>query len=614
VAANSRIPRAPRTIKSKLPLPTPREHYETRLAHFRDAHALAERRFRNVGAARVAALAALIAVGGIGFGPEWFSPWWLIAPAAVSIALTILHDRVEHERSRSSRGIAFHERALARLAGVWIGSGNPGDRFRDPKHVYADDLDLFGRGSLFEFLSTARSGAGESTLASWLLSPGARDELLARQQSVEELRPRADLREDLALVGDDVRAAIDAGASARWGTLPPAGFFRGARALAFILAAAAIATLILWLAHVVILSVFLAVLLVEIGFWSAIRQPVDRVSAGVAAPGKELRLLVLLLERLEREDFISPRLAALKRELGVGGHAASRRIKRLSRLTDNLDSARNSDIFRAITSPLLWIPQFAMAIESWRRESGPRIGAWIAAIGEFEALCSLAAFAYERPGAIFPELTGDHEPLLHATAMHHPLIPPASSIPNDVSLGDGMRLWIVSGSNMSGKSTLLRAVGLNAVLAWAGAPVPCASLRISRLAIGASLRANDSLADNRSRFYAEIERLRDIVNLAREGPTLFLLDELLSGTNSHDRRIGAEALVRGLVTRGAIGMVTTHDLALSKIADTLDATARNVHFEDHLEGGEIRFDYILREGVVTRSNALELMRAVGLDV
>jgi DNA mismatch repair ATPase MutS len=168
---------------------------------------------------------------------------------------------------------------------------------------------------------------------------------------------------------------------------------------------------------------------------------------------------------------------------------------------------------------------------------------------------------------------------------------------------------------MSGKSTLMRAIGLNTVLAWAGAPVTCAEMSVSPIHIGASMRANDSLADNRSRFYAEIERLRDVVNLARAGhPTLFLLDELLSGTNSHDRRIGAEALVRGLVERGAIGLVTTHDLALSQIADTLGGRAINVHFEDHLEGGEIRFDYRLRPGVVTRSNALELMRAVGLDV
>jgi DNA mismatch repair ATPase MutS len=168
---------------------------------------------------------------------------------------------------------------------------------------------------------------------------------------------------------------------------------------------------------------------------------------------------------------------------------------------------------------------------------------------------------------------------------------------------------------MSGKSTLMRAVGLNTVLAWAGAPVACARLNISPLSIGASMSTHDSLADNRSRFYAEISRVRDVVELARTGhPTLFLLDELLSGTNSHDRRIGAEAVVRGLVDKGAIGLVSTHDLALAEIVTTLNGLAANVHFEDHLENGEIRFDYRLREGVVTRSNALELMRAVGLDV
>jgi DNA mismatch repair ATPase MutS len=274
----------------------------------------------------------------------------------------------------------------------------------------------------------------------------------------------------------------------------------------------------------------------------------------------------------------------------------------------------NNYFFRPIAAPVLWIAQYSMAIESWKRRNGPHIGRWSAAIGEFEALCSLAAFAYERPLASFPDLIADG-PEFEAAAMTHPLIPPDHAIPNDVAIGGAVRLWIVSGSNMSGKSTLLRAIGLNAVLAWAGAPVTAERLRVSRLYIGASMRANDAVTDNRSRFYAEISRLRDVVELARAGrPTLFLLDELLSGTNSHDRRIGAEALVRGLVERGAVGLVTTHDLALAQIADTLGGRAINVHFEDHLEGGEIRFDYRLRKGVVTRSNALELMRAVGLEV
>jgi DNA mismatch repair ATPase MutS len=358
---------------------------------------------------------------------------------------------------------------------------------------------------------------------------------------------------------------------------------------------------------------FLFAVMAEMAFGFAVRPSVAAVTGAVSAPAHELRMLALLLERLENEPFTSARMMRLAGELKVEGTTASRRIKRLTRLIELLDSSENM-FFRPIAHLLVWNSQFAMAVEAWRTVNGPQIGKWIEAAAEFEALCSLSAYAFERPDATFPTLEPEG-PLFDAEALRHPLIPAAVAVANDVRLGSGMRLWIVSGSNMSGKSTLMRAVGLNTVLAWAGAPVACARLRISPMMIGASMSTHDSLADNRSRFYAEISRVRDVVELARTGhPTLFLLDELLSGTNSHDRRIGAEAVVRGLVEREAIGLVSTHDLALAEIVPDLNGRAANVHFEDHMEDGEIRFDYRLREGVVTRSNALELMRAVGLDV
>ncbi|HTS76205.1 MAG TPA: hypothetical protein VMG40_08380 [Bryobacteraceae bacterium] len=593
----------------------PAENYQSRLSTFERDRTRVERRFRLVGNFRVLMLLLGIGIAGVAFGPGWISAWWLLAPIAVSIPLAILHDRVEQQRSRAARAVSWYERALARIAGKWIGAGNQGERFRDPRHVYADDLDLFGRGSLFELLSTARTAAGESTLARWLLAPGERAEVIARQQSVAELRERPALREDLALVGEDIRAAVDSDALAHWGSRPPVRFFRGARAIAFALSVLCVATLALWLAELLPLTPFFVVLLFEILYTMAVRDGVREIVAAMAAPGRDLRLMRALVERLEREPFSSPALDKLRRSFETHRVPASRAIRKLSGMMERIDSARLHMFFRITAAPLLWIPQFAMAVEAWRLDYGAHIGEWVAAIGEFEALGSLATFAYERPAAVFPDVAEEPDPVIDAVQMHHPLIAPAVSVPNDVKIGGELRLWIVSGSNMSGKSTLLRAAGLNAVLAWAGAPVTCARLRVSRLSIGASLRAVDSLADNRSRFYAEIERLRDIVNLARAGkPTLFLLDELLSGTNSHDRRIGAEALVRGLVERGAIGMVTTHDLALAAIAETLGPRAINVHFEDHIEGGEIRFDYRLHPGVVTRSNALDLMRAVGLDV
>jgi DNA mismatch repair ATPase MutS len=186
---------------------------------------------------------------------------------------------------------------------------------------------------------------------------------------------------------------------------------------------------------------------------------------------------------------------------------------------------------------------------------------------------------------------------------------------SDVHLGGGMQLLVVSGSNMSGKSTLLRTVGINAILALAGAPVRAASLRLSPLAVGATLRIQDSLQEGRSRFYAEITRIRELADIAAgSAPLLFLLDELFHGTNSHDRRVGAAGVLRSLLDRGAIGLITTHDLALTSVADELSPRAANVHFQDWFEGNEIRFDYLMKPGPVTRSNALALMRAVGLDV
>jgi DNA mismatch repair ATPase MutS len=225
----------------------------------------------------------------------------------------------------------------------------------------------------------------------------------------------------------------------------------------------------------------------------------------------------------------------------------------------------------------------------------------------------VASFAYEQPEASWPELR-EGEPGFDARRLGHPLIPPERRVPNDVTLGREPAMLVISGSNMSGKSTLMRSVGVAAVLAQAGAPVCCAALRLTPLQVGASIRIQDSLQEGTSRFYAEIQRLRQIMDLAGTSPTLFLLDEILHGTNSHDRGIGAEAVVRGLLTRGALGLVTTHDLALARVADELAPTSRNVHFEDHVVAGRIEFDYTLREGVVTRSNAIELMRAVGLEV
>jgi DNA mismatch repair ATPase MutS len=354
-------------------------------------------------------------------------------------------------------------------------------------------------------------------------------------------------------------------------------------------------------------------LLAQSLFALRVRARVRRAIASAEEAGRDLALFSRLLARLEVEAFRAPLLVTLRAALDGKGLAASRRIARLRLALDLLDARRNQ-LFAPVGATLLWTTQLAFAIESWREAWGPALGSWIDVVGEAEALSCLSGFRYENPQHCFPELV-EGDARFEGRAIGHPLLPAERCVTNDVALGGDLRMLVVSGSNMSGKSTLLRTVGTNAVLALAGAPVAAERLRLSSLAIGASIRIQDSLLEGSSQFYAEIRRLRKIMELA-EGAfsVLFLVDEILHGTNSHDRGIGAEAVVRGLLDRGAVGLVTTHDLALARVADSLAPRATNVHFHDHLEGGAIAFDYRLRPGVVEKSNALELMRAVGLDV
>jgi hypothetical protein len=594
--------------------------------------ALRERRHRALGYGRLAAVIAAAAVVWLALAGH-LSIVWITLPIAVFAVLVAIHDRLLRILERRRRAQRFFERALARLDGKWAGTGEPGDRYLDPAHAYARDLDLFGAGSLFELLCTARTHIGEDTLARWLLAPAGPATARARQEAVSELRPRVDLREDLAVVAEESRTGVDPVSLAAWGEAP--GLLERGRLHAAVWAltalgvagVSALAAYVLSLLGAVRISeaacialrdVFLVVLAVNGTFLYRVHQRIGAVVRAAEEAAEELKLLSEVLVRLERESFHSPLLAALGASLDTEGAPPSKRIGRLNRLMELLDS-RDHVLVRVAEPFVLWTTHLAFAVEAWRRHSGPVVRRWLTATGEMEALCSLASHAFEHPDDPFPEFVGD-EALLEAEAIGHPLIERSRVVRNDVRMGGaGPRVLVVSGSNMSGKSTLLRTLGVNAVLAQAGAPVRARRLRMSPLAVGASIRVTDSLQGGVSGFYAEILRLRQILDATarpspKGAPVLFLIDEFLHGTNSHDRLIGAQAVVRGLVERGAIGLITTHDLALADIAGELGERAANVHFEDHIEDGRMVFDYALRPGVVRKSNAIELMRSVGLEI
>ena len=590
----------------------PRDAYLQRQARFETQRQHYAARDARLGPLRLVAAALIILAIVLSVKGPRISVLWLLLAIGAFVALVAYHISIRRKRAQAERAIAYYDTRIARIDDRWIGTGSTGEHFDVPHHVYAADLDLFGRGSLFELLSAARTRMGEETLARWLMAPASADAVRARQSCIADLRDRVDLREDFALEGAAGRAGVQPDALLKWADALNELQSPGLIALAVILP-------VLVIAGVVIASVWgtitpvLLVLAVEGLVLHLNRDAIRSVIQGTENAFEDLRLLAGLLMRTERESFNAPALRELVQRLSSHTLPASATIGKLSTIVGFVEARRNI-VLALLQLPLLYPLITAIAAERWRKAHGAAAAPWIEVLGELEALLSLSAYAYEHPADPFPELV-DRAACFEAKALGHPLIPAAQCVRNDVALCGETRVLLVSGSNMSGKSTLLRTIGINTVLAMTGAPVRAASLRVTPLQVGASIRVNDSLHEGSSRFYAEITRLKQLVQLMDgDLPLLFLLDELLQGTNSKDRRAGAEGIIRAFMQRGAIGLVSTHDLALTDFELPNAGALRNVHFEDAIVDGKMTFDFRLREGVVTRSNGIELMRSIGLEV
>lgn len=611
---------------------------------------------------RLVVMLAIFVLAWIAVQNRAISLLWVALPVAVFFVLISWHERLLQRKRRARQACAFYQAGIDRIEERWRSAEiEDGDRFRSPDHPYADDLDVLGQGSLYHLLNQTRTRTGEETLANWLLAPAGAEEVVARQAAVAELMLSGDLREEMATLGSEVRSALDPQRLSDWGT--GSAPLAGVSAFRWVFAGLAIANVsfaVLWIAGVVSGRPLLLSCLVSFVLFLLLRVRIGTVVDSVEQASRDLSVIAELMDRLEREKFQAPWLRQRSEELRLDGAKAGDEIRRLLRWAQRLESRRNA-FFAPFGALVLWTSQIAFVVEGWRKRWGGRVARWLQVIGELEAAACLGTFAYERelvnpPDAskdavdgapkrqvTFPEVI-DHGPaLMQAEALGHPLIAPELCVRNDVSLAvasgleapaEAPQALVISGSNMSGKSTFLRACGLNVVLAWAGAPVVATRFRTSPLVVGASIRIQDSLQEGKSKFYAEIQRLRRILDLARgQVPALCLLDEILHGTNSHDRRIGAAAVVKALLEQDALVMVTTHDLVLARLTeqDELDADSRggesvedseraaerrlrNVHFVDTIDDGGLHFDYSLRPGVVEKSNALELMRQVGLDV
>ena len=623
----------------RLPPPAgdPRPTYASRAARSDDAAALADRTVRSYGRIRLATFAAAVSGAWALSSADWhWAAWGLAAGAVLIFGLLVAGQRRARRRRRRAELIAeINRRGIARVERRWDDLPSPRAETPPDDHDYAKDLDLYGRASLLHLVGTSGTPHGQRTLRDWLLSGADTDTVAARQEAVSELAAALGFRDRLAAevqlaaeghLAAAVRNAADHETSRflRWAEdaawLPGR---RGLRWAAAVLPPMNVAGLALYFLGVAPGAVaawpLLASLAVLWPRWKAISRvfsEADDGESGVRGYGPVLAHLAN-----SSTGFKSRCFAAIRER--IGGDDSSRRpahreIGRLRRLLDMADLRRSPLFHVPLALVLFWDVHVLAALERWKGRSGHRVRDWLRAMGEAEALAALAALAADHPDWKMPTLDPDAD-TVRGRSLGHPLLPPVACVRNDVEVGPRGSFLLVTGSNMSGKSTLLKAIGLNVVLARAGAPVCARSLRLPSLRVVTSMTVRDSLADGVSFFMAELRRLKQVVDAA-EAPcdaagTLYLLDEILQGTNSAERRIAARTVVRRLLASDAVGAVTTHDLTL---ADAEDLTARSVavHFTESVredDDDQLVFDYRLRSGTATSTNALRLLGLVGLD-
>jgi len=544
------------------------------------------------------------------------SPWLFVAGFVAFVTLIWMSMNRQNKLARKQRLMGFYDRALLRVDGSEPQSGRTGteagQNLRPDGHLYERDLDLLGPDSLFGLLATVRTGPGERGLARYLLEPASHAETLRRQEAVKELLPQTALREEIALLGATSFHQISASFFDEWLEEEAPAFHPVFRIALLVTASLNVALLLAGFIHLrpwgELFPNLVAVLAVQGVISAYLRSRVMPLLQSGARLELNVRLLADGLALLQGASFTGPKLKELQRASQEPAGA----VKLLKKLVSSLAivEQRSKEYFLVLSLLLAAGTQAAISIADWKRKNAGAMHEWLAAWAEFEALNAVATYAFEHPEDAWPELLpADHAPTFAAEALGHPLL--AGSVTNDVSLGAMTRFFLISGSNMSGKSTLLRSIGTNAVLAYAGAPVRAKSLRLTPLRLGASLALTDSLAEGRSKFLAEVERLSAIVARSEAHPSLFLVDEIFSGTNSADRRTAAGAVLNRLLANSAIGALSTHDLALTELVTDSNGGI-NVHMASPNPDDPLAFDYTLKPGVNTTSNALAIVKMMGL--
>jgi hypothetical protein len=610
------VPPAPETVQ-----PAEERYRRRRDDATAERDALAARAGRISNARLVVFLAGIAVLVWAELRPETRAlAYALFALALVAfLALIVVHSRVTARGRRAEELATINAEALARLERDW--DRLPAGRERGPAgHPYAHDLDIFGHGSITRLLDTTGTGVGRSRLHRWLLTPAELDTARRRQEAVRELGPLLDFRQRLQvagrLAGDPDRRTMDAFLD--WAEAEPWLLRRPAVVWAArIVPIATIVLLGLQIDGVVGQAWWLIPLAIGLGIAMWVRRPTQRLLDRASLGDANLRDYAGLVQQIQEQEFAAPPLRAIRDALTAECDARVE-LERLGWLTELAELRHSGMFYMIIHFVTLWDVHVLWGLERWQLRAGRHVREWAEHVAEMDAASALSGLAGDEPGWSFPELADAGE-RFDAEGLAHPLLAAGERVPNDVAVGPPGSFLMVTGSNMSGKSTLLRAIGVNAVLALAGGPVCAARLRIPPLDVRTSMRVEDSLERGVSLFMAELQQLKRVVDAAATAHAdrllLYLLDEILHGTNTAERQVAVREVLAHLLEKPAIGAISTHDLELAA-AEPLASAVEPVHFREtvHPEGHEppMTFDYRLRPGVATSTNALKLVRLVGL--
>jgi hypothetical protein len=593
---------------------SPREVYQSRESEFSATAERLRKLTDRLSIYRLTAFAGALVLFGALLS---FSAIAAVATLAVALLLftwlVIRYETTEKRRRRYLHLAEINRLERQSLDGDFSGF-RPGEEYTERDHPYSYDLDIFGKASLFQYICRTTSRPASDQLAGYLKQPAAREEILLRQKAVAELRPLTDWRQELMTLGYlNAGAGNDPAPLMQW--LGSDDLFRKTgreRIITVCLSLLALAAVISVVTGVPA-GILAPVIGVNFIFYFTRFRRISKLQEQVSRSSDLLRAYSAIIRLIEGRRFTSPLLQKLQ-SVFRDEIAASDRIRKLSKLVGRLDWRLNMLISAPLNLLFFTDIHFCLALEKWKRRHAARIPGWFASMAEFEVLASLGNMAFNNPEWAFPKVTEDYF-VFRAEDMGHPLIPAGRRIGNGFNAEGAGKAIIVTGSNMSGKSTFLRTCGVNAVLAFAGAPVCASAFTVSFVRLHSSMRISDSLEENISSFYAELRRLRAIITGAESDPKAFLLlDEILRGTNSDDRYTGSVALIKQLTGYGAVAMVATHDLRLAGLDREIPQAIENYHFDVKVKDEELFFDYRLTPGICSSFNASLLMKKMGIRV